>query len=429
MDEELTQKLTRLLDEIIPSTTFDIRPIGRISAAKFKEMLKDDLTGRLNLGSPAVKAHLLALLVAAIEPTISPFRNNRGWIGVVGFRTGVAGKDIVEHVESLAMLLVKGAVILGPRHAAGLFVRRAEESSVPRATVAMMEGVVVDGTTRTSEGVELNQLAKCRSIVPSFLSTMEPSLFDSTVIIKVSGIAKPPLFLPANDYGAPSPVRHFWGRRRNPGSFPLETFCEMLSLVSNHYIHWRHRWAYVGNAQEYFAGPSLVVSSNIGPPLRFCPDTKTITKAHLNEALELCRLDANNPQSKDLKVAIERWRKSKVPYRDYLDRFIELRIALEALYLADTGGELRFRLALRGAWHLGRTGAERKEIYDILRKFYSAASTVIHAGRTTPTPERTQLLKKAQDICRDGILKRLKEEEEPDWDRLIFSDLRFEGIC
>ena len=48
-----------------------------------------------------------------------------------------------------------------------------------------------------------------------------------------------------------------------------------------------------------------------------------------------------------------------------MDRYIDLRIALEALYLEDfpderTTQEMRFRLALFGAWHLGDNFKERQ---------------------------------------------------------------------
>ena len=54
-----------------------------------------------------------------------------------------------------------------------------------------------------------------------------------------------------------------------------------------------------------------------------------------------------------------------------VDRLIELRIALEALYLKDFANEksqeMRFRLALIGDWHLGETYAKRLQIREVLR--------------------------------------------------------------
>ena len=110
---------------------------------------------------------------------------------------------------------------------------------------------------------------------------------------------------------------------------------------------------------------------------------------------------------------------SKRPESDLLDRFIELRIALEALYLKDRAGEMKFRLTTYGAWHLGGDLDERRKYHDTLRQTYDLASKAVHAGTLENTPENRELLKTAQDLCRDGILKRLKEGQEPNWNDMI----------
>ena len=77
-----------------------------------------------------------------------------------------------------------------------------------------------------------------------------------------------------------------------------------------------------------------------------------------------------------LEVPIQRWIKSKT---DQLlpDRFIDLRIALESLYLKDFfnehSQEMRFRLSLFGAWHLGSEIGDRRLIRKRLRDAYDVA--------------------------------------------------------
>ena len=47
------------------------------------------------------------------------------------------------------------------------------------------------------------------------------------------------------------------------------------------------------------------------------------------------------------------------------------------------------------------------------------ASTAVHRGEVGNTQENRRLLTDAQDLCRLGILKRIKEGGEPNWNALI----------
>ena len=74
-----------------------------------------------------------------------------------------------------------------------------------------------------------------------------------------------------------------------------------------------------------------------------------------------------------LRIAADRWRRSKRSdgYARLVDQYIDLRLALESLYLKDFvnehSQEMRFRLALFGAWHLGGSLDERRSIRKTLR--------------------------------------------------------------
>lgn len=102
--------------------------------------------------------------------------------------------------------------------------------------------------------------------------------------------------------------------------------------------------------------------------------------------------------------------------------WIELRIALETLYLKGDDGEFAFRLADYGAWHLGADFVQRKKYRDILQRAYRLASRAVHAGEVDDTPENRDVLTSAQDLCRKGILKRTDEPEEPNWNDLILRE-------
>ena len=105
------------------------------------------------------------------------------------------------------------------------------------------------------------------------------------------------------------------------------------------------------------------------------------------------------------------------------DQFIDLRIALEALYLKDFTGEqsqeMRFRLALFGAWHLGEDFEGRKEIRKTLRRTYDVASAAVHGGDLEFSEDNRSLLAESQNLCRQGILKLLEEGTPNDWGEMI----------
>ena len=115
--------------------------------------------------------------------------------------------------------------------------------------------------------------------------------------------------------------------------------------------------------------------------------------------------------------------KSKDSSDSIADRFIDLRIALESLYLKDFPNgyrqEMRFRLALFGAWYLGTDFGDRKRILKRLREAYDAASGAVHSGDLDFSVENQKLLSDGQDLCRRGILKLLSEGPPPNWGDLI----------
>ena len=50
---------------------------------------------------------------------------------------------------------------------------------------------------------------------------------------------------------------------------------------------------------------------------------------------------------------------------------------------------------------------------------YSDSSSAVHGGKLKYAAKDPKLVFSAQDICRNGILKRLEETERPKWDEMI----------
>ena len=119
------------------------------------------------------------------------------------------------------------------------------------------------------------------------------------------------------------------------------------------------------------------------------------------------------------KMAINRWLRSRRPDLSLADHFIDLRVALEALYLSDSSGELSFRLSTRLAWHIGSSPDERKALSELTRRFYSRASRVVHGSDLGDADGDRRLLDQASDLCRHGLLAYVTDAP-PDWDSVVF---------
>ena len=128
------------------------------------------------------------------------------------------------------------------------------------------------------------------------------------------------------------------------------------------------------------------------------------------------KLQAN--RGVDLAMALRRWKRSRAQ-TDIADQFIELRVALESLFLKDSSGESRFRVASRVAWYLGRSLEERTAHQSTIAAAYEVASRAVHTGAVKNADDERELLGAAQGLVRKAILKRLDEADEPDWGKLV----------
>ena len=112
-----------------------------------------------------------------------------------------------------------------------------------------------------------------------------------------------------------------------------------------------------------------------------------------------------------LQIAVNRWKRSKRTEAELVDRAIDLRIALEVLYVNDERHNKQKHVSQRGGCHLGDNAARREQITRTLCDAYDAASDAVHKGKVANT-KRTYILT-AQDYCRDGILKSLHGDKAP----------------
>ena len=120
------------------------------------------------------------------------------------------------------------------------------------------------------------------------------------------------------------------------------------------------------------------------------------------------------------RLVVTRWYRSRSASSSSFDRVVDLRIALESLYLGSDQGELTFRLATTAARHLKASVNERRDVQKALIDFYGLASMAVHGGDVDLTRgSNAQRVQRASRLCRDGILKILEDRFTPDWSDLL----------
>ena len=126
------------------------------------------------------------------------------------------------------------------------------------------------------------------------------------------------------------------------------------------------------------------------------------------------------------RVAVSRWKMAKDGMRGYQNRFIDLRIALESLFLpTQPYQELKFRLAVCGAWFVGEDAADRLRVWNTLRTAYDLSSAAVHGDnlkkRKKKGKDSSKVLADGLAVCRKGILRVLDEGPIADWTELILN--------
>ena len=219
----------------------------------------------------------------------------------------------------------------------------------------------------------------------------------------------------------------------NAGLF-LDILCLSLSLTLNTNVTTELSWSF--HDPRKFSNMSGVGTSGHGRTTRPSGIPKTFGTDQVGE-FEFIFNELNSNIPENLDRAIRRWRNS-LTQRNPVDQMIDLRIALEALYLADhISLELGFRLSNRAAWHLGKDVEDRKELQKLFKTIYDMSSTSVHSEsindrkiRKVTNLDRTEFITKSQDLCRDAILKFLKSKNLPtkkgDWSD-YWSDLTLGG--
>ena len=412
-----SEELTALLNKAVNKAIFDIPRWGTVQASQLQHLYgrNADANGRfwVALATPQLDDGLFTKLTDLLRSHLRTYiANDRIGNGLAYLRGGVTELALT----LLTKNLIRSAAILGPERVVQRLYEWESGEPINYRSCAILFGLSLDEPLAMDQGIRFEKLPTSWPELESYLplgSTMHLGYGDLMGALKVTidCSAVPVFYKP----GVTEPThKRTWTHGIVPENL-LDILCEVLSLTHNHHVSWKMQWVECDDLIVMGLGSGYSSRPGNGA---FSGGTQMSQECLEQARTLLVKRIADLNSNKRLNLAISRWMGSKQRAK-FADQFIELRIALEALYVGSGRSELSFRIASHGAWHLGSNFEDRLRYYTILRDAYSKASSAVHAGEVTTTDGNRDLLVAAQDLCRDGILKRLEERAEPDWNEMI----------
>ena len=420
-----TAELARLLDTVSQQAIYDAGRSGKFTRDRLREVSgRDKQTGGMTAaGTRAViPDELLDHITPVFLNLLRDFVNREtGRIGngLVNLVGGTPEPNLKDYLP----ILIRASAVLGGQRVAELLLGWIRGERIKYQTISLLNGVSIDKLLVLEEGLRLYQLPLSSNEVVSHLPAMSLDMHGfqamvGRVALSIEGEAGPALYLPSKATSDLNNVEHIWagGKIEN---LSVDSFCEAMSLACGGSIRWQFSWRDFGEVTEFLSVYGSTSFTNV-PPFT---DSTQVTQDQFERAREIHNLrNARRRNKAGLDTAVRRWIKSKSSESSFSDQLIDLRIALEALYLDNNEGELRFRLASHGAWHISESMEERKRNFQTLLQVYKLASGAVHGSDVKTNDKNKMLLEDAQILCQKGIMKRLRKQEDPKWNDVIMGD-------
>ena len=425
--------LTALLDRVMPQVAVRARGSGNgpYRVDEYRQTLvaarnSIDLMAHVNAlrFEPSVEAEGLRQELTSFVELALALYIEEGMIQVALLEV-IGGGSSGQHVDDIVAKLVELAILHGNERAAAIFCSAVNDPMVAFRRCVMLEGITVDHQTAIYNGVKLEPLPPARSgrtpplhLLPTGTdSSSEDQFCDAVLLIEdwnsQPRFAKPSVYLARQ---GSHEVFQSQPEREGFSGFDHEDFARAMSLAVRRHVHASMFWTYV-SPDEITNQHSRGVNSCSWRSGWWPRSTPTkVTEDHISNAKDLCRrivlLDAK--QRDKLIVPINRIVKS-FDERNYVDRTIDLGIALECLFLDGIRDELRFRLAVRAARFLADDLSQRQGIFNVIKDFYDMRSKAVHTGLTATDDTTKCLLDQTTELCRQAVMKILAHGQ-PDWD-------------
>lgn len=413
------QEFTELLNNILRTATFDTDRWGKYTPSQLRQLYltgNDINAGIVHSTRPQLNEQLLATLNERLRSLLSAYLIP-GEDSITNKLTPLMGGVVQFTIPEFAQALIRAAAILGPPRTAQMLLEWEKDKPIRYWRHVVLAGASVEQPLELNPSMRIANLPSSSDQITRYVPSPLRGFHYSDMMYMCRARLSVEYETAFLSKLPPQDGVHIEHRHTSLGieNFYNDGFCEALSLACNHYVSWMSAWSECLDWDVFrMRGGGMLSRSG--------PDNHNINLTY-DELSEACRLFTLGRPSgkvgKRLSIAIARWVQSKRDSAIFVDRFIDLRIALEALYLTDVSGESRFRVSSSGAWHLGGDFNRRRAHQKTLRDAYDLASKGVHAGEIPFSDATRELLVSAQDLCREGILKRLGESEEPKWNELI----------
>lgn len=380
----------------------------RRQAARFEPLIQD----------PSVRERLLDVIRDVLGQYIQNDTLQSAIIVTGGILDGFHVNDLLRHLLTIAFAR-------GSHHAAITFYECAGKAEVKIQAITLLDGIRVPDTIEIDEGIRLIPMPNDTRDFPPFVITPEfahyTDYFGRTLIVVdqlVSPVFASPDEMRATDFSLP-----FVRSNVSAGysDFSEREFCEALSLSVNHIVKCVAWWSYIDPDEAYAVETTGRSAAYVPSDIHGTADSVEVTADDIRDAMSRYRAwkSLSPGVARRLRVPVDRWMRSKTG--DAVDAFINLGTALEALYLGDGRytGEVRFRLAVRAAWHLGSDARERISLRREFAKLYDVRSLATHTGSLEGTDASPELTTRAQELCRQSLTTIIQDGQFPNWDELI----------
>ena len=453
MTEERKQELRQLLAEAM--SNLDIRRHSGVGPSSlpvevYRTLLDQSWTsysedlGILSFAPHIVNGITKSKLLDFIRAEFAPFiREDQiqtaSFFIMGGFTSGYPLDWFLKQLLNITIVRgIEGAVLA--------FDRCTKDTHGSFQYLALLEGIRLEAEIQVFEGIRLVPLPHSTSELPRYLPR-HPGLFlylsdwpgrifiEKTLLIIDASVfpifCKPFPELYEDDFREGNSP--FWVKV-NDEKFShfdevdfYEKFCQALSLACNSTVQIALGWRSLAKDELYNLSLGID-TSQFFRRLNPVGSATEIGDTQIEEAKRLyhilIELDADVREK--LQIPIDRWIKSKTG-GNIVDRMIDLGIAFEALYVPDSGrGEIRFKLAVRAAWNLGKDKDDRNKLLTKFKQIYDHRSNAVHSGKLDEKVkfggERipiSEFIKKAQDLCWESIMKVLEDRQYPNWNDLI----------
>ena len=333
--------------------------------------------------------------------------------------------------------LINIAIGKGIERAISDFDRYTKETHASVRYMALLEGIKLETEIRVFEEIQLIPLPNSSSDLPYYLPTsmisvvgLSANFFCAKTLFIIDYFISPVFYAPLHFPLQGTPIQeHFKEKNRTfqvNVNDVFENFCQALSLACNSAVQISLKWPFWPEDELFYLSHPTPGPPRFSAPPGLFANPAEVGEADIKVAERLYKiLDRNSDIEEKLRIPINRWIMSKTN-RDPIDKIIDLGIAFEALYVPDGGGDLTYKFSIRAARHLGKDREHRQELLKKFGQIYGCRSDAVHSGKLKQRlkfgEERitiSKFIERAQDLCRESIIKILKDRNIPDWNSLI----------